>query len=905
MFTLAQRVLIILLPAAVFVVLVCQKFDKRIATEFCFDNRSGKYDIQQLSVSADFNDWSRNRHFLRDTEENNLWRVIIPLNQGSYLYRFILNGQRWLRDPNNSQYAGPFSNSFIYVDSMEYPQVIDLHPRNGSWIYQKIDSLIIKFNKSVPRTDQFELTFLLDARPVPFIMRDSLIIAPLPDLSEGKHYWQVLITNMQHDTVYTKEGLWNLNYQNQAPHAEAGYSQFTHLNQTIELNAGRSYDPDGDGPLQYRWQKIGGSENYMLKDADTPFPKFSASKAGVYRFRLTVRDTLAGEGSDETEVIVLNAQQPQTIFSFDPSYLPQKVDKVSLVGEFNQWQATKHNLIWNERSGQWEIELALTKGQYEYKYVINDQEWIVDPANPNKIEDGWKGFNSIKFVDYPLPFNFNIQVDSVLDKGSFYEVPLNIFEPADVQVWCYSDINNPTQDLQRTTHGLRFNKNNPKGHYYYYYLLQKDGYYSKSYTLLVNHYTETKFIDFSDSPSWPDTSIVYELFVRRYTPDGTLQALIERLPALKEFGINTLWLMPVYEGPTEHGYAPTEFFNIERDYGTLQDYQSLIDQAHQLGMKVVFDFVANHLSDQHGYVYAAADNPASPLRHWFFWGAEGNWKFHNDWDTLVNLNFNNPQVRYFILEVARFWLGLGVDGFRCDVAWAIPHSFWKDFRRTVKEINPDCLLIDEVLPRQQIFHDDAFDMSYDTDFYGNILDVLNDKKPLSALDYGLQKTLFNYPVSALDLRYIENHDLPRFISLFGEPKTRLMAALLFSVPGTPLIYYGQELGLQQMRPVYPQNSNSKWFDFYQTLLKLRCSKVALQKGKMITVDLDDKNKIWHFRRLYLNDSCDVFINLSTWDQKINLSANISKIYLGSENLKDENNVYYLKKESFIICELVK
>jgi glycosidase len=237
------------------------------------------------------------------------------------------------------------------------------------------------------------------------------------------------------------------------------------------------------------------------------------------------------------------------------------------------------------------------------------------------------------------------------------------------------------------------------------------------------------------------------------------------------------------------------------------------------------------------------------------------------------------------------------------VAWAVPHSFWKDFRRTIKELKPECLLINEVLPRQQVYHDDEFDMSYDTDFYGNILDVLNGRKPLSALDYGLKKTLFNYPQAAKDLRYLENHDLPRFLSIFGEKKTRVMAALLFTVPGTPLVYYGQETGMLQMRPNYRGFANSKWFDFFRELIKLRKNNPALTGGIMSTVSSDNDQEIWHYRRILDKKIIDVFINLSSNEQNINLPENISKIYFAEENLKDEHGVYYLDAESFIICEL--
>ena len=899
----AQRTLLFLAIAALAVMLFYPAFDRRQATEFRLDNRSGKYDIRQLTVAGDFNDWSTNRHRLRDENNEGVWEVTIPLKPGGYHYRFVLNGEHWLRDYTNPQYSGEHSNAFIYVDTIAYPQVLRVRPANGSWLYEVADSAVFHFDQTIEQQQVYRISLIFDGLEPSFSVRDSTLRMALPVLSEGEHTWRMALINSRSDTVYVKQGLWYVNFHNQAPRAHAGNTQWAYLGQKIELNGGRTYDPDWDGPLRFRWQMISGPSGFTLQNIHTPFPEFSATAAGTYRLRMTVRDSLGATAADETEVLVLNAQQPQTLFTFDPAALTDSIQTISLVGEFNQWNAQSHSMQWDGDSRNWQIALPLDPGQYEYKFVVNGSNWIIDPQNPHKIEDGWQGFNSIKTVAAERLFELALAVDSVRERGNEFEIPLRISQPAGARLFGYADIKNPRPGIRYDNRSVRFNKSNPPGHYYFYCFLEKDGFYSRPAVLLINHFTTTTFVDFNASPSWPDSSVVYEIFVRRYTPQGTIPALTERLPHLKDLGVDVLWLMPVYEGPTDHGYGPTLFFNIEQDYGTLEDYRLLIRRAHQLGMKVVFDFVANHTSDQHRFFHAALDNTASPLRFWYHWNEDGTWQFHNDWDTLVNLNFDNPQVRYFILEMARFWLGLGVDGFRCDVAWAVPHSFWKDFRRVIKELNPQCLLINEVLPRQQIFHDMAFDMSYDTDFYGNMLDVLQQRKSLSALDYGIKKTRFNYPPSARDLRYLENHDLPRFIRMFGPSKTRLMAALLFTVPGTPLIYYGQELGLTEMRPDYPWEVDSKWFDFYHSLIKLRLNKPSLTGGEMLTMHLDDDQRVWHFRRVLEDDHCDVFINLSTTRQKINVLSNLSTIYLGEENLKRIDDVYYLEKESYIIGEL--
>ncbi len=362
-------------------------------------------------------------------------------------------------------------------------------------------------------------------------------------------------------------------------------------------------------------------------------------------------------------------------------------------------------------------------------------------------------------------------------------------------------------------------------------------------------------------------------------------------------------MLPVYQSPTEHGYAPTSLFRTSPNYGSLSEYRRLIWQAHRLGLKVVFDFVANHLSDQHRFVRAAFQNPASPLRRWFYWKPDGTWGFHNDWDTLVNLNYHNPWVWHTMLQAGLFWQSVGVDGFRCDVAWAVPHAFWKDFRRVIKPVQNKTLLLDEVLPRQAAFHDEEFDMSYDTDFYGNILDVLHGRKPLSAILLGIEKSRLNYPRGAQSLRYLENHDLPRFIEQFGPQLTRLMAVVLFTVPGTPLIYYGQEYGSREIRPYFYALHNTKWFDFYQKLIKFRTSSKALTQGRLQTVALDNKKRIWWYRRQWRSDTVDVLINLS---KKCRIFENVPEGKIlkieGSKFKQKQNRTIKLEGSSFMIIQ---
>ena len=376
-----------------------------------------------------------------------------------------------------------------------------------------------------------------------------------------------------------------------------------------------------------------------------------------------------------------------------------------------------------------------------------------------------------------------------------------------------------------------------------------------------------KIRNFSESPDWAKDAIVYEVFIRQFSELENLKGLTEKIPYLKSLGINCIYLMPIYESPTDDGYGISNLFRLEKDYGTMADFQILINKAHRAGIKVLLDFVASHSSDQHPYFRSAFINPYSVFRNWYRWHTSESiktyhsYEFHNDRDRLPNLNYENPNVRLYIINAAKFWANLGVDGFRCDDVWTITHDFWKLFRRTLKNINPDFLLIGEALPRSPLFHKDEFDMSYDTDFLDNLLDFLDNKKPLSAIEHAKKKTSKNYPPQALNLRYLENYDMERFINLYGLKKTKLAATLLMTTPGTPLIYYGQEIGLEKQTAKMNWNKqNSDLYEFYKKLILLRRSYVCFRHGGSLQVHTDYDKQVLAYLMKTENDAFLVILN---------------------------------------------
>jgi len=871
--------------------------DRKILHTFVFDNRTHRLNIETLTLAGDFNHWQKNGPPLTDTDGDSIWTVSVKLRPGWHYYRFVLNGQTWLRDWDNPQYGGPYSNSMVYVDTMSVPVLIALSPANGSWLYDKQDTLKLCFNQNLSRQSDLHLNFWLDGQKKRVLIKDSLVCVPWNPYVEGERRWQIELRKKSGARIYGKEGIVFVNLKNQPPVANAGYTQFAKLNDRVQLDGGMSFDPDMEPRLHFSWRQISGAFQVKLKQTTTPFPAFLTTRSGTYGFELTVRDSLGGQSRDTTQVVVLPEERKETLFQLHRSDFAQPVYKAALAGEFNQWNKDAARFIADSDSAVWRVSLPLPPGQYEYKFVLNDKDWVTDPQNPQKVPDGWNGYNSLRTVEEQEPPPLTLAARRPVSSRNNLKIALKT-EGGTIH-W-FADVQNKGNRYRAGDTLLYFDTGNPQGIYFYYALPEKDGRFAKALPLMIRHFKRTSVSDFSQSPAWADTAIVYELFVRTFSASGDLQGVLKRLPYLQQLGVNTLWLMPVYDGPTGHGYAPTDLFFIEKDYGTLKDYRRLIAAAHKAGMKVIFDLVANHLSDQHRFVKAAADNLHSPLRDWFYWRPDGSWGYHNDWDTLVNLNYNNPSVRHYQLQAAAFWAAQGVDGFRCDVAWAVPHNFWKDFRRQVKKINRQILLIDEVLPRQPAYHDNEFDMSYDTDFYGTLIDVMSGRKPVSAFDYTLQKTKRNYPKSAKNLRYLENHDLERFLKQFGPAKTKIAAVILFTLPGTPLIYQGQEHGSLQMRPAFPLIQDRNWFDFYRSLIKLRKKHKAFTLGHMQTVTVVDSAGFWEFRRKYAGEEFHVLINLSGERKEVNISPGPSTVYYKEEGLFQEKGRNFIKPISFII-----
>ena len=311
-------------------------------------------------------------------------------------------------------------------------------------------------------------------------------------------------------------------------------------------------------------------------------------------------------------------------------------------------------------------------------------------------------------------------------------------------------------------------------------------------------------IRLNQPPTWTENARVYEIYVRTFTDDDapgeTFEAIADRIPELAELGVDTLWLTPVLQHDGKpHGYNIVDFFDVAGDLGGGADYEALVETAHDHGLRVLFDFVANHTARDHRWFEDAYRNPESPYRDRYEWQDSGEPGTYFDWELIANLNHENLHVRRFLLDVIDEWAPL-VDGFRCDMAWAVPDSFWRELRDRVKDIDREFLLMDETIPYIADFHEGMFDVHFDATLYFQLRQVGRGAEPAeSVIDAIEQRAQVGFPDHAGFLQYIENHDETRYRVECGDAAAAAAGAATVTLPGIPMVYAGQEIGQRGRR----------------------------------------------------------------------------------------------------------
>lgn len=335
-----------------------------------------------------------------------------------------------------------------------------------------------------------------------------------------------------------------------------------------------------------------------------------------------------------------------------------------------------------------------------------------------------------------------------------------------------------------------------------------------------------------------EKSVVYEMNVRQYTPEGTFAAAQQQLPRLAELGVDILWLMPIYpigeegrKGTLGSYYAVRNYCDVNPEFGTLEDFDNFLAEAHRLGLRVVIDWVANHTSPDAVWV---TGQPAD----WYERDADGNTTFTADWSDTANLNYENKDVWNGIANAMRFWLERGIDGFRCDMACEVPLEFWQETIAGLRADYPGIYMLAE--GEEPLLHTlSGFDASYSWELHHMLNAIARGEKNIDELTDYLQRDAERFPEDAMRLMFTSNHDENSWAGTEFErmgDAAKLMAVLTFTLPnGHPLIYTGQEIGWNKRFEFFEKDPVPAWEDneyteFYKWLVELRHNNPALSAG---------------------------------------------------------------------------
>jgi glycosidase len=402
-----------------------------------------------------------------------------------------------------------------------------------------------------------------------------------------------------------------------------------------------------------------------------------------------------------------------------------------------------------------------------------------------------------------------------------------------------------------------------------------------------------------NNPAWAKHAIVYQVFVDRFNPGngntwtqtsdirkhygGTLAGVIERLAFIKDMGFNAIWLSPIFDSPSHHGYDTADYFQINPRLGTLEDFKLLIAKAHRLEIRVILDFVANHCSDNHPFFEDALQNSNSAYHDWFVWKKWPEYErfFNVGSMPKLNLSFGSP-AKDHLLEAARYWLEMGVDGYRLDYAYGPEHDFWVDFRRVCSSVNPNVWTFGElVLPADiQACYADALGGSLDFLLAQAVRATFGSQTWKLSKFAGFINSHFQYfPENHSLPGFFDNHDMDRFYTVAEDDKQRLKLALLmlYVLPGPPIIYYGTEVPLSQKHLLHEGGGlgfdearlEMDWQNAAQSDIPRYLRKLADVRCKL---GLSTNNK-WH---LHTVDDAQQIMVLAAQDKNLLLFVNRSK-----------------------------
>ena len=450
--------------------------------------------------------------------------------------------------------------------------------------------------------------------------------------------------------------------------------------------------------------------------------------------------------------------------------------------------------------------------------------------------------------------------------------------------------------------------------------------------------------DLYEEEKWLQESIIYQIFPDRFCNGdnskniegtlswgkgkvntksmygGDLRGVIEKLSYLKELGVNLIYLTPVFKSTTNHKYNTRDYFDIDPQFGTINEARELVEKAHNNGIKIIFDAVFNHSgSDFFAFKDLIKNQQQSKYKDWYFidsWpvsqAKDKYYTFANGCENMPKLNTNNEEVKEYLLSVGEYWIKeIGIDGWRRDVCDEVGHEFWRAFRKRIKKANKNTIIIGEIMHEANSFlKGDQLDgiMNYPfknaiIDFFGK--NIINAREFLDIM--AENRVLYMDSIIRQMWNLIGSHDTKR---IYNEcegniNKIKLAIAYQFLYIGVPYIYYGDEIGLdgeddpdnRKCMIWDEENQNKDLLNFYKMMIKLRKANKELIYGDF--EEIYCKDDLLAFKRVLKDTNILVLFNNSDKDEAIELNLNCKGTNLITGEIEKINKVK-LDKKSFAV-----
>ncbi len=464
-----------------------------------------------------------------------------------------------------------------------------------------------------------------------------------------------------------------------------------------------------------------------------------------------------------------------------------------------------------------------------------------------------------------------------------------------------------------------------------------------------------------------ERGVYYEVFVRSYADSdgdgiGDLKGLAQKLDYLSELNVKGLWLMPIFPSPSYHGYDVTDYRSIQPEYGTMADFEAFLAAAHARGMRVLLDIPFNHTSTEHPW-FLDSKEPSGDKRGWYHWAdeatagvnlkqsvwgsnvwreSENGWYYALFFEGMPDLNFENPDVRKEVISIAQYWLDKGVDGFRLDATSHIyaegeltpmqdtdkSAQWWTEFFTAVKSSHPDCYILGEawenVQRRAQLLRGLDSALNFDVGEY--IIGLVKTGGSGKVYVQNLMKMYAAYAKvreNVIDAPFLTNHDQNRVYGMVGaKPERAKMAAnMLMTLPGNPIVYYGEEIGMLGAKPDDQLRTPMLWggddplqaswlesrynkktetvaqqymeqdsmLSHYKTLIALRNAHPALLAGTLSPLDVGN-DILAAYAMQGGGETLYVIHNFSGKEQTAFISAGLETVYKSGEAVWDGDAV---------------